>query len=293
MKSRGIEYTKGDEYAEDSLWKSELFPSTIKSCLRLCRRYHEYLENNNNLVVKASCSYGNIKVKDGCGSKLSSQRKYPEQVESEMYRVMNGNDIFLLRKSANFVLGEPLHTATIFMTNPGSFKLKNIAGWDDFQNGQGTSNVFSGEDYPDMTMQNVIEVIRGGYSKKGAPCCRVEIINISNIVNPKGTCAEDDHNKVKLLLGANKALLQTNIVTNQEDFQEKCRQSDFIIMGFVKEVFTKEVMQLMNWVKPFQNKLVVASDDDDWYSHPRRWRTEPKLKEKAQNRLQKIISVHC
>lgn len=42
MKSRGIEYTKGENYARDYLENSDLSDSTVKSCLRLCRRYEEY-----------------------------------------------------------------------------------------------------------------------------------------------------------------------------------------------------------------------------------------------------------
>lgn len=42
MLKRGIDYTKGEQYARGELEKSDLSESTIKSCLRLCRRYEEY-----------------------------------------------------------------------------------------------------------------------------------------------------------------------------------------------------------------------------------------------------------
>ena len=218
-------------------------------------------------------------------------RKYPEQVESEIYRVIQGNEIFLLRQSANFIIGKPVNSATVLMTNPGSFEFRNTIGWKSFKNGHGESDYFSGKDYPDMTMQNVIEVIKEGYSNICSPCCRVEIINISNIVNSKGNLAEGDHNKVKPILGEKNELLQSPIITNQEIFNKKCSQSDFIIMGFVKNVFAKEVMKLLKWVVPFQNKLVVAPDNDGWCSHPRRWRTETYLKNEANCRLQRIIKA--
>ncbi len=51
MLLRGIDYTKGEEYAKCLLQKSKLSESTIKSCLRLCRRYSEYLDKNRILVV--------------------------------------------------------------------------------------------------------------------------------------------------------------------------------------------------------------------------------------------------
>lgn len=42
MKSRNIDYTKGEDYVKAKLEKTNLSESTIKSCLRLCRRYQEY-----------------------------------------------------------------------------------------------------------------------------------------------------------------------------------------------------------------------------------------------------------
>jgi hypothetical protein len=43
MIKRNIDFTKGEEYEKQELVKSNLSESTIKSCLRLCRRYSEYL----------------------------------------------------------------------------------------------------------------------------------------------------------------------------------------------------------------------------------------------------------
>ncbi|WP_123054647.1 hypothetical protein [Clostridium sp. JN-1] len=42
MQSRGIDYTKGEKYARKYLEDSDLLDSTVKSCLRLCRRYEKY-----------------------------------------------------------------------------------------------------------------------------------------------------------------------------------------------------------------------------------------------------------
>lgn len=46
MAKRGIDFKKGEEYAKIELRKSDLSESTIKSCLRICRRYNEYLNIN-------------------------------------------------------------------------------------------------------------------------------------------------------------------------------------------------------------------------------------------------------
>ena len=43
MKSRGIDYIKGENDAKYYLEISDLSESTVKSCLRLCRRYEEYI----------------------------------------------------------------------------------------------------------------------------------------------------------------------------------------------------------------------------------------------------------
>lgn len=45
MTMRGIDFTKGVEYAKRELEKSELSGSTIDSCLRLSRRYSDYLNS--------------------------------------------------------------------------------------------------------------------------------------------------------------------------------------------------------------------------------------------------------
>ena len=42
MKSRRIDYTRGEDYAIKYFEDSDLSDSTVKSCLRLCRRYEEY-----------------------------------------------------------------------------------------------------------------------------------------------------------------------------------------------------------------------------------------------------------
>lgn len=43
MKSRNIDFTKGEDYARGLLLNSGLKNSTQKSCLRVCRKYTEYL----------------------------------------------------------------------------------------------------------------------------------------------------------------------------------------------------------------------------------------------------------
>lgn len=46
MIRRNIDYTKGEDYSRNLLYKSDLSDSTITSCLRVCRYYKEYLEQS-------------------------------------------------------------------------------------------------------------------------------------------------------------------------------------------------------------------------------------------------------
>jgi hypothetical protein len=43
MAAHGIDFKREYEYVEDALEKTNLSMSTKKSCLRLCRRYHEFI----------------------------------------------------------------------------------------------------------------------------------------------------------------------------------------------------------------------------------------------------------
>jgi hypothetical protein len=48
MKQRNINYTKGEDYVRNSLYESDLSDSSIRSCLRTCRYYKEYLDIADN-----------------------------------------------------------------------------------------------------------------------------------------------------------------------------------------------------------------------------------------------------
>lgn len=63
MKSRNIDFTKGEEYAKAQLEKSDLSESTIKSCLRLIRRYSEYLSKGDRKDMVTVVDFARIKDK--------------------------------------------------------------------------------------------------------------------------------------------------------------------------------------------------------------------------------------
>ncbi|HEY5588670.1 MAG TPA: hypothetical protein VIK86_06920 [Candidatus Paceibacterota bacterium] len=44
MHSRNIDFTKGEDNARKLLLNSDLAPSTVSSCLTICRKYTDYLQ---------------------------------------------------------------------------------------------------------------------------------------------------------------------------------------------------------------------------------------------------------
>ncbi|WP_400244581.1 hypothetical protein AB3U99_24240 [Niallia sp. JL1B1071] len=159
---------------------------------------------------------------------------------------MNQDDVLLIRQHTKIKFGSSTSViGTVIMTNPGSFDFKNTKGWDDFKNGKGLLNVFEAEDYADLTMQNIIEVVREGYKSAnlGSPDGIVQIFNISNVVQSKGEKAEDYHKKVRILIEKSNefelSLLQEPATNNKQAFLDACMSSQFIIMGFVNNVLQR------------------------------------------------------
>jgi len=223
-------------------------------------------------------------------------RKFPERVAARMTRIITQNEVLLIRQHTKIRFGSSSSViGTVIMTNPGSFEFKKTKGWSDFKNGKGTLDIFEAEDYADLTMQNVIEVIREGYKSAnlGSPDGIVQIFNISNVVQSKGEQAEDYHKKVKMLLDKNnlieKGLLHEPVTNHEETFLNICKSSPFIIMGFVDKVFSENVSNLIKWSQVLSDKLVVAIDEKKRYSHPRRWRTEKHLKELAISKMSQVL----
>ncbi|MEH7094074.1 hypothetical protein [Neobacillus vireti] len=224
-------------------------------------------------------------------------RKFPERISARMIRILNQKKVFLIRQHTNIKFGTSAFIiGTVIMTNPGSFDFKNSKGWDDFKNGKGHLEVFDAEDYADLTIQNIIEVIREGYKSAnlGTPDGIVQIFNISNVVQSKGEKAEDYHKKVKMLIEKSNEFDQnliTDPVTNNEQaFIDTCISSQFVIMGFVDKVFSNNVSDIIKWSRPLSDRLIVAIDDKNRYSHPRRWRTEKHLKELAIKRMSQVLA---
>lgn len=211
-------------------------------------------------------------------------RVYPERVSASMERVIHDEEVLLIRHSTSIQFGnseEPL--GMVVMTNPGKFEFKKSLGWDDFKSGKGSNDLFEATDYPDLTMQNVIEVIRAGYDECGLakPKGILRVYNLSNVRQPDGQKAELYHERAKRALSEDKImLLEDPVIHNRERSIKECTNAKFIIMGFVNGAFDQQMRQVRAWSEELTG-LVVALDNNGHYSHPRRWRMDLKLKQQA------------
>lgn len=179
----------------------------------------------------------------------------------------------------------------VVMTNPGRFEFKNTLGWEDFKSGKGSAYTFEASDYPDLSMQNVIEVVRRAYelSGKGKPDGTLRVYNLSNVRHAAGHEAEIYHNKAKIALtSANISLLEDPITHNREEFLNECNKAGFVIMGFVNGAFNQKMRQILSWSEQVSS-LVYAMDKNGHYSHPRRWRTDLSLKNQVISSLQSVL----
>ncbi|TVX82917.1 hypothetical protein FQP34_04870 [Peribacillus simplex] len=224
--------------------------------------------------------------------------KYPEKVFARMIRIVNGEEIFLFRKDTQIQFGSSSKVLGIaIMTNPGSFSFKNSKEWNDFQKGNTVYSVFEAYDKPDLTMQNLIQVIREAYKRVGLrePNGIVRIYNLSSIVESKKENVEPKHQKALQLLDKSSCyethLLKELFLTNEYEFVRACSEFNFVIMGFADKVFASKVSALTTWKESpaICKKVVYAKDDIGRLSHPRRWRTEGYLMDKAIEGLSDVL----
>lgn len=223
--------------------------------------------------------------------------KFPEKVFARMYRLEDDYERFLLRKDTIIQFGDSSKPiGIIFMTNPGSFSFKGSEEWGLFQTGKTPYKIFEAQDKPDLTMQNLIKVIREAYQKTGlTPNGVVQILNISNVVEPSKEKVEEKHNRAMKLLEKNMAdtkLIIEPVVNDEYEFVKACSQVGFVIMGFADNIFSSEIAKLIAWTNnpAIAGKLVSSIDDKGRFSHPRRWRTEPFLMIKAIERLGNLLN---
>lgn len=225
--------------------------------------------------------------------------KYPEKVFARMIRISTEATPILLRQDTSIQFGDSTRVlGFVIMTNPGSFSIKENRDWFNFLKGDTTYNIFEGYDKPDLTMQNIIKLIRDTYLRKGVkPNGLVRILNISTVVESRKEFVEEKHQRAMeaIMNGSqyNHNILMDPLVNNELEFVKACHNVDFIVMGFADQVFVKQVRKLINWLDNpvLRDKVIFAKDDKGRLSHPRRWRTEPYLMEKAINRLAEVIKI--
>ncbi|MFD0620356.1 hypothetical protein ACFQZR_23095 [Paenibacillus sp. GCM10027629] len=219
-------------------------------------------------------------------------RVYPEQVTASMIRVIHDDEVLLIRHSTEIHFGESDDLLGIaVMTNPGKFEFSKTSGWSEFKLGIGPTNTFEARDYPDLSMQNVIQVIRSSYESAGLskPNGILRVYNLSNIRQPDGQKAEIYHSRAKHALPVEKlSLLEDPITHSRECFLDECNKSRFVIMGFVDGAFNQKMKQLCSWSEEIEH-LACAIDDKGRHSHPRRWRTDPKLMNQAVESLKSVL----
>ncbi|UUZ79006.1 hypothetical protein LJK88_27585 [Paenibacillus sp. P26] len=220
-------------------------------------------------------------------------RKYPEKVTASMTRFTDGKDILLLRHSTAIQLGSSNeHLGMVIMTNPGKFEFNKSPGWHEFKMGAGTSETFVADDFPDLSMQNVIEVIRRGHETAGLsePSGIIRIYNLSNVRQPDGKQAEAYHKQALKIVPSDRLhLLEDPVTHSRERFLRECIKSRFVIMGFVDGKFADKMQQILDWSEDQIQRRVYAVDDRGRCSHPRRWRTEKELKNRAIESIKNVL----
>ncbi|GAK03715.1 hypothetical protein JCM19037_2058 [Geomicrobium sp. JCM 19037] len=88
--------------------------------------------------------------------------------------------------------------------------------------------------------------------------------------------------------GQDLELLEDRVTHDFATFHKHAQSLDFIMMGFVNNVFVERIAQVKKWAEQVE-QLVVSEDNRMNFSHPRRWRTDLLLKVKAIQRMSEVL----
>ncbi|MDU0205835.1 hypothetical protein ACYEXS_34625 [Paenibacillus sp. MAH-36] len=224
-------------------------------------------------------------------------RIYSEKVTATIRRIKHSSGVELLRTNTKIHFNdEDAVLGTVFMTNPGSYKMSKHADWNSFIKGEKDIEFITGEDSPDATMRSLIGVVRTAYELVGIskPRGYLPIYNISSLIEPDGSRIKNYHNEVVNLLNTNDinpSILCEQEVSEKDHFYNQCKNSSFIIMGFLKNSFKEDVQRLKGWGEEHKQKLVFAADKEGDYTHPFCWLPKPPLKLQAINRLVDVLRI--
>jgi hypothetical protein len=234
------------------------------------------------------------------------KRKYTQKVYAVINRIKNNSGGYIKDDNGNCILfrtntkvyfGDTLNEqllGVVIMTNPGSYKLSNHKDWDSLQKGLGDFDSIDGFGSPDLSMQNIIEVIQKSYetSKQPIPNGYVRILNLSSIICPDGEKAQAYCDSAIQILNLQKSCLtfEEHEISNNISLENYCKDAPFVIIGLLREAFNSKATDIIRWTEHYPNKA-FALDSKNWYSHPRRWRTDKNLKQQVIDNLINTINT--
>lgn len=225
---------------------------------------------------------------------MSKKLMYPQTVLAEMTRFENpaggwhldkNGLCYLVRNKTRIEFGHSDQLiGTVIMTNPGSYGLDKVKGWEEFRKGEGEGKQLTGYGKPDPTMQNIIMVVQEAFKRAGKrmPEGYINILNLSSIVCPKGEEAVDYHEKFKVLISGVKYadnLLECTEV--KENLKAVFENSPFVILGFLQDAFKNRAIAVKEFSTGYPRKSIMALDKSNWPSHPYRWKIDKELAAKA------------
>jgi len=225
---------------------------------------------------------------------MSKKLMYPQSVFAEMTRFENPEGgwhldknglCYLVRNKTRIEFGHSDQLiGTVIMTNPGSYGLDKVKGWEEFRKGEGKGKQLTGYGKPDPTMQNIIMVVQETFKRagKGMPEGYINIFNLSSIVCPKGETTVEYHKKLKELISGDKSaenLLECTEV--KENLKPILENSPFVILGFLQDAFKNKAIAVKEFSMLYPRKSIMALDKRHWPSHPYRWKIDKELAEKA------------
>lgn len=220
-----------------------------------------------------------------------------DRVSAVVTRLEDGQGSYcFLRNNTRIMMGKgDKILGSAVMTNPGSFGFKDLYGWEGFLKGEGP-DIFEGTgSKPDPTMRCITMVVREAYQRAGLdePDGYINIYNISSVRCSNGKKALECHEKARKIMeenGLNIRLLNDPAANTEEGFKMMCSSSPFVIIGFLRGKFIKNVYDIKRWINDNSIKnIAYASDRNLWPSHPFTWSPKVDLRERAIESLYSII----
>jgi hypothetical protein len=222
------------------------------------------------------------------GRSILVMRKYNQRVSTTMIKLTDGENEYVMRQPTEIHFGSSANLlGSVIMTNPGSFKFSGSEDWTTLPDSKGRLQSAESNGSPDPTMISIIRVINEGFKQagRGTPSGIVRVHNLSNIREPNAKLVKALHQKVTKILEKNHLdmnLLEDPATNSESGFVKMVKESQFLIMGFVRQVFESRIREIMNWKEKNPSCVYAyALDNIGCYSHPYRWMIHEELRSKA------------